>query len=58
MGIEADGFIGHSVGELGCAYADECLTAEQMIISAYLRGIASLEADLIPGMMAAIGNFM
>ncbi|KOB71689.1 Uncharacterized protein OBRU01_13331, partial [Operophtera brumata] len=30
---------GHSVGELGCAYADGCLTAEEMILSAYSRGL-------------------
>ncbi|GLV46779.1 Fatty acid synthase 3 [Carabus blaptoides fortunei] len=42
-------------GELGCAYADGCLTAEQMILSAYYRGKASQEVTLIPGMMAAIG---
>lgn len=56
MGIVPDGIIGHSVGELGCAYADGCVTAEEMILSAYSRGRASLEAELIPGMMAAIGK--
>ncbi|CAG9823792.1 unnamed protein product [Phaedon cochleariae] len=55
LGIEPDAIIGHSVGELGCAYADGCMTAEQMILSSYSRGRASLEATLIPGMMAAIG---
>ncbi|KAF2893821.1 hypothetical protein ILUMI_12358 [Ignelater luminosus] len=47
--------MGHSVGELGCAYADGCLSAEQMVLCAYSRGRASLEADLIKGMMAAVG---
>ncbi|XP_072398837.1 fatty acid synthase-like [Diabrotica undecimpunctata] len=55
LGIEPDGIIGHSVGELGCAYADGCMTHEQMILSSYSRGRASIEATLIPGMMAAIG---
>ncbi|XP_057655807.1 fatty acid synthase-like [Diorhabda carinulata] len=55
LGIEPDGIIGHSVGELGCAYADGCMTHEQMILSSYSRGRASLEATLIKGMMAAIG---
>uniref|UniRef100_A0AAR5P2C7 Malonyl-CoA:ACP transacylase (MAT) domain-containing protein n=1 Tax=Dendroctonus ponderosae TaxID=77166 RepID=A0AAR5P2C7_DENPD len=55
VGIVPDGIIGHSVGELGCAYADGCVTAEEMILAAYSRGRASLEAKLIPGMMAAIG---
>ncbi|XP_050423058.1 fatty acid synthase-like [Adelges cooleyi] len=53
--IVPDGIIGHSVGELGCAYADGCLTAEEMLLAAYARGVASIETDLIPGMMAAIG---
>lgn len=55
LGIVPDNIIGHSVGELGCAYADGCLTAEQMILSAYYRGKASLNCKLITGMMAAIG---
>lgn len=56
LGIVPDGIIGHSVGELGCAYADGCMTAEQMVLSAYSRGRASLEVDLIKGMMAAVGK--
>ena len=43
LGMEPDHIIGHSVGELGCAYADGCFTAEEMILSAYSRGMASLE---------------
>lgn len=53
--IPADYFIGHSVGELGCAYADGCFTAEQMILAAYSRGMSSLETKKIRGSMAAIG---
>lgn len=56
IGIIPNGLIGHSVGELGCAYADGCLTAEQMILCSISRGRASLETDLIPGLMAAIGK--
>ncbi|KAJ9600110.1 hypothetical protein L9F63_009586, partial [Diploptera punctata] len=52
--IEADGIIGHSVGELGCAYADGCFTPEQMILAAYFRGLASVETKLIKGLMAAV----
>jgi fatty acid synthase len=55
LGIEPDFIIGHSVGELGCAYADGCFTAEQMILSAYSRGMASLETQVVCGSMAAIG---
>ncbi|XP_043496397.1 fatty acid synthase-like [Polistes fuscatus] len=47
--------IGHSVGELGCSYADGCFTAEEMILSALSRGLASVESDLIHGTMAAVG---
>lgn len=57
LGITPDGMIGHSVGELGCAYADGCFTAEEMLLSAHARGRASLETKLIPGMMAAVGAF-
>lgn len=55
LGIKPDHIIGHSVGELGCAYADECLTAEEMILSAYSRGMVSNETKVVFGSMAAIG---
>ncbi|XP_067015128.2 fatty acid synthase isoform X2 [Anabrus simplex] len=55
LGIVPDGIIGHSVGELGCAYADGTFTAEQVILAAYYRGLCSLETKLIPGAMAAVG---
>lgn len=53
--LEPDFIIGHSVGELGCAYADGCFTAEEMILSAYSRGMASLETKVVYGSMAAVG---
>lgn len=56
LDIIPDGIVGHSVGELGCAYSDGCFTAEEMILAAYARGRASLETKLIPGMMAAVGK--
>jgi malonyl CoA-acyl carrier protein transacylase len=56
VGIEPDGFVGHSVGELGCAYADGCFTAEQMVLAAYYHGRAFLETGLISGLMAAVGK--
>ncbi|OXU25389.1 hypothetical protein TSAR_001850 [Trichomalopsis sarcophagae] len=55
VGIEPDNIIGHSVGELGCAYADGCFTAEQMILAAYSRGMASIETKVVHGSMAAVG---
>ncbi|KAH1002410.1 hypothetical protein HUJ04_008498 [Dendroctonus ponderosae] len=53
--IEPDFIVGHSVGEVGCAYADGTLTAEQAILAAYSRGRAILESKLPVGAMAAIG---
>ncbi|XP_063385145.1 fatty acid synthase-like [Cydia fagiglandana] len=55
MGIVPDNIIGHSVGELGCAYADGCFTAEEMILAAYSRGLVSVQTPLIKGSMAAVG---
>lgn len=57
--IIPDGIIGHSVGELGCAYADGCFTAEETILAAYARGKASLDSledGYVKGMMAAVGK--
>ncbi|CAC5370812.1 FASN [Mytilus coruscus] len=55
MGINPDGIVGHSVGELGCAYADGSLTAEEAVLAAYWRGRCIKEANLPPGGMAAVG---
>ncbi|XP_067616135.1 fatty acid synthase isoform X2 [Eurosta solidaginis] len=55
MNIKPDYIIGHSVGELGCGYADGCFTAEQVILASYFRGKVSLEKEKIKGSMAAIG---
>ncbi|KAH9382863.1 hypothetical protein HPB48_023481 [Haemaphysalis longicornis] len=35
VGIQPDGFVGHSTGEIGCAYVDGALTAEQAMLCAY-----------------------
>jgi len=56
IGIHPDGIVGHSVGELGCAYADGTFTAEQTVLAAYWRGRCILESKLPPGAMAAIGK--
>ncbi|XP_055698842.1 fatty acid synthase [Phlebotomus papatasi] len=55
LDLEPDYIIGHSVGELGCAYADGCFTAEEMILAAYCRGKVSVETEKIFGSMAAVG---
>lgn len=48
--------MGHSVGELGCAYADGTFTAEQTVLAAYWRGLCILESKLPLGAMAAVGK--
>lgn len=55
LGVHPDGIIGHSTGELGCAYGDGCLTEEETLRAAYARGRASLAVELPKGMMASIG---
>ncbi|GLH14335.1 Fatty acid synthase [Gryllus bimaculatus] len=55
LGIQPDGIVGHSAGELGCAYADGAFTAEQTVLAAYWRGRSILESKLPPGSMAAVG---
>uniref|UniRef100_A0A1I8NSS5 Fatty acid synthase n=1 Tax=Stomoxys calcitrans TaxID=35570 RepID=A0A1I8NSS5_STOCA len=55
LGIKPDGIMGHSVGELGCAYADGCFTPEQTVLAAYWRGKSIQETKLAAGKMAAIG---
>ncbi|XP_031636808.1 fatty acid synthase-like [Contarinia nasturtii] len=54
LGISPNGIIGHSIGELACAYADGCFTLEQTILAAYWRG-RSLETVMEKGRMASIG---
>jgi malonyl CoA-acyl carrier protein transacylase len=39
IGIVPEYYIGHSVGELGCAYADYCLTAEEALLTAFHTGM-------------------
>jgi fatty acid synthase, animal type len=56
LGLEPDFIVGHSVGELGCAYADGCFTDEEMILASYSRGVASLETKVVFGAMAAVGK--
>lgn len=55
VGLQPDFIIGHSLGELGVAYADGCLTVEETILAAYARGKACNECEIIGGAMAAIG---
>ncbi|XP_036142985.1 fatty acid synthase-like [Monomorium pharaonis] len=54
LGIIPDYMISHSAGELGCAYADKCLTIEQTILSAYFIGLACVEGKVIRSSMALV----
>uniref|UniRef100_A0A673J1H8 Fatty acid synthase n=1 Tax=Sinocyclocheilus rhinocerous TaxID=307959 RepID=A0A673J1H8_9TELE len=55
MGLQPDGIVGHSVGELACGYADSSLSHSETILAAYWRGRCIKEASLPPGGMAAVG---
>jgi fatty acid synthase len=55
VGVSPDGILGHSVGELGCAYVDGTFTPEQTVLAAYWRGRSIVESNLPQGAMAAIG---
>ncbi|KAG5318196.1 FAS synthase, partial [Pseudoatta argentina] len=54
LGITPDYMISHSAGELGCAYADKCLTIEQTILSAYFIGLACADEKIIHSSMAIV----
>lgn len=53
--IRMDYVIGHSAGEMVCAYADGAITMEQCILGAYYKGKVSFEGKTIAGAMAAVG---
>ncbi|NXG58624.1 FAS synthase, partial [Hemiprocne comata] len=54
-GLQPDGILGHSVGEVACGYADNSLSHEEAILAAYWRGQCVKETKLPPGGMAAVG---
>ena len=53
--IQPDKIIGHSFGEIACAYADGCLTLEQTILCSYWRGKVVEDSNIPSGKMAAVG---
>ncbi|XP_039308961.1 fatty acid synthase-like [Solenopsis invicta] len=55
IGILPDGIVGHSTGEIACAYADGAFTLEQTVLAAYSKGKAIVESKLESGAMAAVG---
>ncbi|XP_067207292.1 fatty acid synthase-like [Linepithema humile] len=52
--IIPDYIIGHFAGELGCAYADGCLTMEQTILSAYFIGLACVKEKQVHSSTAVV----
>lgn len=56
-GLQPDGIVGHSVGEVACGYADESLSHEEAILAAYWRGKCVKDGKLPPGGMAAVGRY-
>ena len=55
VGMEPDGLIGHSLGELVLCYADGALTLKQCLQMAYWRIRCVIEADIPEGAMATVG---
>ncbi|XP_015179002.1 PREDICTED: fatty acid synthase [Polistes dominula] len=54
VGVKPDYIIGHSIGELGCAYADRTLTLEEVMLAAYSRGVAPIQTKVPSGSMAVV----
>lgn len=57
IGIRPDGIIGHSVGELACAYVDGSMTASETLLTSYYRGKCILDNVMTNGSMAAVGLY-
>ncbi|CAG2105685.1 unnamed protein product, partial [Medioppia subpectinata] len=54
--LRPDGIIGHSFGEIACAYADGCLTAREALMVSYVRGVVTENDRRVPkGLMAVVG---
>ena len=54
LDITADGIIGHSFGEIACAYADGCLTTREAMITTYVRGSITESDKSIPKSLMAV----
>ena len=56
LDVIPDGIIGHSFGEIACAYADGCLNTREAMITTYMRGFVTESDKKIPkGLMAVCG---
>ena len=56
LGITPNGMVGHSTGEIVCAYVDGGLTLEQTMLTAYNRGYCVMKSAKSAGSMAAVGK--
>lgn len=56
LGIRPDGMFGHSLGENGCAYADNCFDTYETLMAAYARGKTLELIKPEKGLMAAVGK--
>ncbi|XP_046609412.1 fatty acid synthase-like isoform X1 [Neodiprion virginianus] len=54
IGVIPDHLTSHLAGELGCAYADGCLTAEQTILAAYFGGLVLAESGAVCQSLAVV----
>ncbi|XP_046739713.1 fatty acid synthase-like [Diprion similis] len=54
IGVIPDHLTSHLAGELGCAYADGCLTAEETILAAYFGGLVLAESRADCRSLAAV----
>ena len=56
LDITPDGIIGHSFGEIACAYADGCLDTRGAMIVTYFRGaVTENDKKITKGLMAVVG---
>lgn len=55
IGVTPDGIVGHSVGELACAYTDGCFTMEETLLTMYWRSRVLTEIKVPAGAMVAVG---
>ena len=53
--ITPDGIIGHSFGEIACAYADGCLSTREALIISCTRGVVEKDPKIPRGLMAVVG---